>query len=194
MQIICIPNIYPSLNLFKIFETIAKKKSHIYFNYLFLILLISIRIKDGKVVMMKKNIAAFFIVLYFLMLFSCATSSGTTTEIVSSGNTVNMNDARARAETARDKALTIKADVAVKDDFSSAMNIFETAETSADPVAAYLDAEKLFVETYDKAKILRDAAIDELEKAQIEIKTAEDEAAAFENEKAANEETQEATQ
>jgi hypothetical protein len=129
---------------------------------------------------MKKRFVLFLIVACIALLVSCGTTSEAAIEVVEpipSEPAVDLTEVRARAAAARENALSIKADVAVKNDFDNAVRIFDTAETAADPVAAFLDAERLFTEAYNQAKTLRDAAMAELEKANNEIRTAEDEAA-----------------
>jgi preprotein translocase subunit SecF len=147
---------------------------------------------DEKAVNMKKLFVLFFLVACIALLISCGTTSGTTepSSDAAGGSTVDLSGARARAASARDNALSIKADVAAKADFDNAANLFNTAETAADPIATFLESERIFIGAYDKAKALRDSAANELEKARTEIKTAEDEAAAFEIERAAEEAAQ----
>jgi hypothetical protein len=137
-----------------------------------------------KVVYMKNGLMILFIVASVALMISCATSSGAAAPAPApSAPVVNLDEARARAEAAREQALSIKADVAVKADFDNAANIF----AGANSVETFLQAETLFIDAYDNAKILRDAALLELEKARAEIKNAEDDAAAFEAEQAENE-------
>ncbi len=133
----------------------------------------------------------FFVIIPLIaLLISCGTTSGTTEK---PGDTVvTLSDAKARAMSAIDKAKSIKADVAVKDEFNQAMQVFNNAESSAeaDAIKLYLQAEGLFTDAYNKAKVMRDAALDQLNKAKTEIKSAEDEAAAFEKERAADQASQ----
>lgn len=130
----------------------------------------------------------FLIIPVIVLLFSCGSAPETTGESPAKETVVSLSDAKARATSALDKAKSIKADVAVKDDFNKAMQAYTQAEglAEADAVKKYLEAEGLFTGAYDKAKALRDAALDQLNKAKTEIKTAENEAAAFEQERAAD--------
>ncbi len=155
---------------------------------------------------MKKIFVLTLIAACIMLLISCGTSPETPAAdpvpapapapvpapsapaAVPSPPAIDFSAAKARAANAREQALSIKANVAVKDDFNNAENIFITADTDADPIAAFTKAEELFTAAYDKAKVLRDAAAAELEKARNEIKSAEEEAAAFETEMAAQEE------
>jgi hypothetical protein len=138
---------------------------------------------------MKKVFVLIPIVISVFLMISCGSAPAAVTEPTPSGSTVDVSEARNRAAASREQALSIKAEVAVKPDFDNGETVFNSAETAADPVAAFLEAERLFTAAYDKAKVLRDAAMNELQKAQAEIKTAEDEAAAFEIERAAEEES-----
>jgi hypothetical protein len=132
---------------------------------------------------MKKIFVFVPIIFCIVLLVSCATGSGTTADPAPGGTSVNLDEARARAASARDNALSIKAEVAAKADFDNASTVFNGANS----VEAFLEAERLFTGAYNTAKTLRDAALSELEKARSEIKNAEDEAAAYESERAANE-------
>jgi hypothetical protein len=138
-----------------------------------------------KEIIVKKVFLLVFCIACIGLMVSCASSSGAATETVPpASGTVDLSEARARATAAREKALSIKANVAAKADYDNAENGFN----SADSVEAFLESERLFNNAFDTAKTMRDAAQNELEKARAEIKTAEDEAAAFDAEQAANEE------
>ena len=150
---------------------------------------------------MKKIFVLFYIIACVALMISCGSSPEAAPEPAAPPSVpqpapapapapdpsvpVDSSAARLRAVQAQDRARSIKADVAVKADFDNALNVFNAAETAADPISAYGEAERLFLASYDKAKVLRDAALSELEKAKNEIKAAEDEAAAYEAERAA---------
>jgi hypothetical protein len=94
---------------------------------------------------------------------------------------------RERALAARDKAKSIKADVADKEEFNAAQKVFDEGEAltaSASPGAAekYKDAEGRFLKAYDNAYAKREEARRQLDLARNAIKTAEDDAAAAEAE------------
>lgn len=89
------------------------------------------------------------------------------------------------AEQAREKALSVKADVAAKNDFAAAQAVFDEAaslEAAGNKAAAdkYLEAEAQFTSVYESVKSKRDAAQRELDKARADIKTVEAEAAELE--------------
>jgi len=101
-----------------------------------------------------------------------------------------MNKAKAKATEAMDKAKSVKAEVAVKADFSKALGIYNEANTLAaaggDKVktatAKYLESEGLFLAVYEKAKLKKEEAMKQLEKAKADLKNVEDDAAALEAE------------
>ncbi len=149
---------------------------------------------------MKKIFVLFYIIACVALMISCGSSPEAAPEpaapsvpepapapapVPDSSVPVDSSAARLRAVQAQDRARSIKADVAVKADFDNALNVFNAAETAADPIAAFGEAERLFTVSYDKAKVLRDAALSELEKAKNDIKAVEDDAAAYETERAA---------
>jgi hypothetical protein len=92
--------------------------------------------------------------------------------------------ARNKALAAMEAAKSIKADVAVKDVYNTALTAFNEGEAlgSSAPGAdgKYLEAERGFTAAYNRAQELRSAAQNELTKARQDIKTAEDEAAEME--------------
>ena len=147
---------------------------------------------------MKKIFVLFSIIAFVALMISCGSSPEAAPEPAAPSVPepapapapdpsvpVDSSAARLRAVQAQDRARSIKADVAVKADFDNALNVFNAAETAADPIAAFGEAERLFTVSYDKAKVLRDAALSELEKAKNDIKAVEDDAAAYETERAA---------
>jgi len=86
------------------------------------------------------------------------------------------------ADLARDKALSVKADVAAKSDFAAAQAAYDQAaalEAAKDKTAdaQYAEAEKKFTAVYEKVKAQRDTAQKELDKAKADIKAVETEAA-----------------
>jgi hypothetical protein len=89
------------------------------------------------------------------------------------------------AEQARDKALSVKADVAAKSEFAAAQAVYDQAlslEAAKDKTAIvkYQEAELLFTQVYESVKVKRDAAQKELDAALAAIKNVEDQAAELE--------------
>ena len=138
---------------------------------------------------MKKII----LILVSVILFSCASTPETPVEEEpvkeEVQEKVSVTEIRDKAYSAMEKALGIKANVAVKDDYTAAEKMFNEAETldASDPESAakaaliYMDAETAFNTVYDKAYEKRENALKELEKAKEEIKAVEDEAEKSEN-------------
>lgn len=114
-----------------------------------------------------KKLCVFLPVL--VVLFSCAS-----TQTGPSGKDL--------AEQARDKAVSVKAEVAAKDEFAAAQAAFDEAASlesgnKAAAQAKYQEAEGLFNAVYESVKSRRDAAQKELDKARSDIKNVEAEAA-----------------
>ncbi|QQO08630.1 hypothetical protein [Breznakiella homolactica] len=117
------------------------------------------------------------IVPVLLLFFSCASSPSP------ESGAADAAASKDRAVKAMEDARSIKANVAVKDEFDAAMDAFNQGEAIATGDAAaekYREAERLFISSYNKAKTQRDAAMDQLNRAKLEIKGAEDDAAALE--------------
>ncbi len=84
---------------------------------------------------------------------------------------MSVTELRNKAYSAMEKALSIKADVAVKEDYAAAEKMFKDAEAldASDPESAakaaliYMDAETAFNSVYDKAAEKRENALKELE-------------------------------
>jgi hypothetical protein len=100
--------------------------------------------------------------------------------------------ARDKALAALELARSVKADVAVKDLFDPALSAFNEAESLAASSAAeanekYLSAEQGFTSAYNRARELRNAATDELNKAKEQIKNVENDAAELEESRRAAE-------
>ncbi|GHU81728.1 hypothetical protein FACS189468_4880 [Spirochaetia bacterium] len=78
---------------------------------------------------------------------------------------------------ARDKALSVKADTAAKDDYQAADLVLAAAESmdagGLDAGSQYQEAEQLFTAAYDSAKSKRDEAQKELDTARSAIKNLE---------------------
>ncbi|MDR0720259.1 MAG: hypothetical protein LBF78_11550 [Treponema sp.] len=89
-------------------------------------------------------------------------------------------------------AKSVKADVAIKDEFNRALEIFNKAESSeashSVPAAAkqYREAEKIFLDAYNKAVAKRDEAQRQLTLAREAIKSVEADAAALDQEQKAD--------
>jgi len=136
------------------------------------------------------------LVLPFFVLFSCASAPDKgiapddNSMQQSAAASVSADKEKSRATDAMNKAKDIKADVAVKDDFSKALGVYNEAETllasgpdkTAAAAARYLESEKLFLEAYEKAKAKREEALKQLEKARADIKNVESDAAEMEAE------------
>ncbi len=139
---------------------------------------------------MKKILLIFVSVI----LFSCASSPEKPVEEKPVKEEVqeklSNSELREKAYNAMQKALGIKANIAVKDDYTAAEKMFNEAEAmdTSNPESAakaaliYTDAEKAFESVYDKAYEKRENARKELEMAENEIKAVEDDAAEAEAE------------
>ncbi|MDR1178130.1 MAG: hypothetical protein LBK64_04815 [Spirochaetaceae bacterium] len=99
---------------------------------------------------------------------------------------------RDKALAALESARSVKADVAAKDIFDPAFAAFNEAESlaSSSPAEAdkkYTTAETGFTSAYNRARDLRSAAQNELDKAKQEIRNAENDAAELEESRRAAE-------
>jgi hypothetical protein len=86
------------------------------------------------------------------------------------------------AEQARNRALSVKADVAAKEEFAAAQAVFDEAaglEASGNAAAEarYQESGRLFSALYESVKARRDAAQKELDAARAAIRDVENEAA-----------------
>ncbi|MDR1429825.1 MAG: hypothetical protein LBI85_06000 [Spirochaetaceae bacterium] len=102
------------------------------------------------------------------------------------------NSSKDKALAALELARSVKADVAAKDIFDPALAVFNEAEglassSSAEANNKYLTAEKGFTNAYNRARELRGAAQNELDKAKQEIRNAENDAAELEESRRAAE-------
>ncbi len=132
------------------------------------------------------------LILLSIILFSCASAPEKPVEeepvAEEVKEKVSITEIRNKAYSAMEKALSIKANVAVKEDYAQAEKMFNDAEAldASDPEAAakaaliYLDAETAFNTVYEKAYEKRENALKELEMAKNEIKAVEEEAEAAE--------------
>ncbi|MFP3091326.1 hypothetical protein LQZ21_13475 [Treponema sp. TIM-1] len=98
-------------------------------------------------------------------------------------------EAKARAVSAMDKAKSVKADVSVKDHYTTAFSTYTEAESlaavgSADGIGKYLEAETAFLAAHDEAIAKREEAQRQLGRAREAIKTVEDEATEFDRQQA----------
>jgi hypothetical protein len=89
---------------------------------------------------------------------------------------------KALAEQARSRALSVKADIAAKDEFTAAQAAFDEAagleaSGSAAAEAGYQESRQLFTTVYESVKAKRDAAQKELDAARKAIRDVENEAA-----------------
>lgn len=126
---------------------------------------------------MKKPYMFLLTVVGAFLLFSCATAP----------ETVDLMAAQNRAGAAREKAESVKADIAAKDDFEAAQASYKDGEgllptggTAA--VEKFLEAERLFLAAHDAAVAKRDEASKQLEKAKSDIKAVEAEAETLQRE------------
>ncbi|MDR2144709.1 MAG: hypothetical protein LBP29_10115 [Treponema sp.] len=95
------------------------------------------------------------------------------------------------AEQARDRALSVKADIAAKNEFAAAQAAFDEAaalEASGNAAAAsrYQESERLFTAVYESVKAKRDAAQKELDAARAAIRDVENEAAELDRRRGGN--------
>ncbi|MDR1507933.1 MAG: hypothetical protein LBI67_12615 [Treponema sp.] len=105
-----------------------------------------------------------------MLLFSCATTKPAG------------QSEKALAEQARDRALSVKADIAAKSEFAAAQAAFDGAqalEASGDAASGdgYREAGRLFTSVYESVRAKRDAAQKELDAARAAILDVETEAA-----------------
>jgi hypothetical protein len=89
---------------------------------------------------------------------------------------------KALAEQARNRALSVKADIAAKNEFAAAQAVFDEAaslEASGNAAAGarYQESGRLFTAVYESVKAKRDAAQKELDAARAAIRDVENEAA-----------------
>lgn len=127
------------------------------------------------------------LILMSVLLFSCASAPEKPADEAVTDKvkeTLSISEIRDRAYSAMEKALGIKANVAVKQDYAAAEKMFNDAEAldASNPEAAakaaliFLDAETAFNSVYETASEKKENALNELEKAKEDIKAAEDEA------------------
>jgi hypothetical protein len=89
---------------------------------------------------------------------------------------------KALAEQARNRALSVKADIAAKEEFAAAQTVFDEAagldaSGNAAAGARYQESGRLFSALYESVKAKRDAAQKELDTARTAIRDVENEAA-----------------
>ena len=127
------------------------------------------------------------LILISIVLFSCASAPEQPVEEPVKEEvkeTMSVTELRNKAYSAMEKALSIKANVAVKEDYAAAEKMFNDAEAldASNPESAakaaliYMDAETAFNSVYDKAAEKKENALKELEKAKEDIKAVEKEA------------------
>lgn len=136
------------------------------------------------------------LLLPILVLFSCASApdKGSVTEETQTVQNItaaqNADMEKNRATDAMNKAKSVKAEVAVKEEFNKALGIYNEANSLASAggesiktaAAKYIESEALFLASYEKAKVKKEEAMKQLEKAKADIKNVEDDAAALEAE------------
>ena len=142
------------------------------------------------------------IVLPFLILFLFSCKSAPAPTDLTDGTTVaekamDIATAKGRAVDAMDKAKSIKADVAVSDEYNSALDVFNDAEKEAQNASnllvatdKYLEAERLFLAAYESARVKKEEALRQLNKAKEDIRQLENEAEAFDKEQSGEEPAQ----
>ena len=127
------------------------------------------------------------LILISIVLFSCASAPEQPVEEPVKEEvkeTMSVTELRNKAYSAMEKALSIKANVAVKEDYAAAEKMFNDAEAldASNPESAakaaliYMDAETAFNSVYDKAAEKKENALKELEMAKEDIKAVEKEA------------------
>jgi hypothetical protein len=124
--------------------------------------------------------------------FSCKSAPSPEPQPSPSSNAVeqqaDVSADRSKAVEAMNMAKSVKADVAVKDDFNRALEIFNNAESLAAsgsvPAAVdqYHEAERLFMDAHSRAVVKRDEAQRQLTLAREAIKAVEEDAAALDQE------------
>ncbi len=135
------------------------------------------------------------LLLPILVFYSCASAPEKAVEpvaapVVQPAPVITADMEKGRATDAMNKAKSVKAEVAVKKEFDSAMSIYNEANTLAaaggekvkTAAAKYLESETLFLAAYENAKVKKEEAMKQLEKAKADIKNVEDAAAAMEAE------------
>ena len=132
-----------------------------------------------------------FLPFVLLLLFSCSsTPKGNVTDnALDSLKPKDIGTAKSRAVDAMNKAKSIKAEVAVKDDFNNALNVFNDAEKDAAAatnvpatIDKYLQSEELFLAAYASARVKKEEAQRQLNKAKEDIRQVENNAEAFDKE------------
>lgn len=118
---------------------------------------------------MKKSFIALFSITVILLLASCASKPPIEESNPTGDPIVDLNLARTTATELRTKALEIKADIAVPLLFSDADASFnkakdlEAAKENEKALAEYEKAGDLFTNSYNEAKLKKEAALKALE-------------------------------
>ncbi|MCL2792038.1 MAG: hypothetical protein FWD87_03010 [Spirochaetaceae bacterium] len=140
---------------------------------------------------MKKILIVFPFILIFL--FSCRSAPAPAEPVpdVRAVPAVGVDEARNRAVNAMERARSIRADVAVRDDFNSALALFNEAEGEPrtagnlqNLVNKYFDAERLFLAAHENTRVMREEAQRQLNRAREDIRQVETAAEAFDREQA----------
>lgn len=135
---------------------------------------------------MKK---AWLLLPLLLILFSCASTKD---DGAASRPVIDVSAAKSGAVETMNKAKSVKADVAAKEQYDRAMAEYNAAESLAAAgsedeaaiVEKYTNAQNLFNAAYNTADAKRQAALRQLEKAKADIKNVENDASALEEEQA----------
>ncbi|MDX9800403.1 MAG: hypothetical protein RBT69_03590 [Spirochaetia bacterium] len=135
------------------------------------------------------------LLLPILFLYSCASAPEKAVEpvvaaVVEPAQVFTADKEKTRATEAMNKAKSVKAEVAMKDEFNKALGIYNEANTLVSAggekvktaAAKYLESEALFLAVYEKSKIKREEAVKQLEKAKAAVKNVEEDAAELEAE------------
>jgi len=111
------------------------------------------------------------------LLFSCASAPQTD----GFAAPVSSDAARDKAQAAMEKARSVRADIAVMDDFTTGQATFNLAQSLSGEaaIAKYQEAEKLFLAAHDTTVAKREEANKQLEKARNDIKALEQDVEMF---------------
>ena len=146
---------------------------------------------------MKKILV--FLPFVILILFSCKSAPAPTpaTDAAPAIDTTvglaDVEEAKKRAVNAMNRAKSVRADVAARENFNNALAVFDEAEkeipTAANMAALntkYFEAEMLFFTAYEDTILKRERAQRELNRAREVIRQVESDAESFEREQGAS--------
>jgi hypothetical protein len=141
-------------------------------------------IMENAVKVINTTVKALFSSLILIGFFSCASAPPPeepppAPAPVEEPKELDVSAERARALEARQKAQSIKAEVAVAEAFSAAQSVLDDAEAlassaSSGAVEKFLDAEKRFLAAYDEAYVKREEAQRQLDMAWEAVRKGEE--------------------